>query len=81
MDKQYKRYLAAFVLGMVGFIIILGAVGGLEYGDFTYGQAIARGIVGLLIMAAGIPVSGDLPEIREQIAERRKEVIMHEHYK
>ena len=81
MDKQDKRYLAAFALGMVGFIIILGAVGGLECDDFTYGQAIARGIVGLLIMAAGIPVSGDLPEIREQIADRRKEVIMHEHYK
>ena len=61
MDKQDKRYLAAFALGMVGFIIILGAVGGLECDSITYGQAIARGIVGLLIMAAGIPVSGDLP--------------------
>ena len=59
MDKQDKRYLAAFALGMVGFIIILGAVGCLECDDFTYGQAIARGIVGLLIMAAGVPVSGD----------------------
>ena len=65
MDKQDKRYLAAFTLGMVGFIIILGAVGGLECDDFTYGQAIARGIVGLLIMAAGIPVSGDLPSKRK----------------
>ena len=60
MDKQDKRYLAAFALGMVGFIIILGAVGGLAYSDFTFGQAIARGIVGLLIMAAGVPVSGDM---------------------
>ena len=61
MNKQDKRYIAAFVLGMVGFIIVLGAVGGLECDDFTYGQAIARSVVGLLIMAAGIPVSGDLP--------------------
>ena len=65
MDKQDKRYLAAFTLGMVGFIIILGAVGGLEYSDFTFGQAIARGIVGLLIMAAGVPVSGDLTSKRK----------------
>ena len=65
MDKQDKRYLAAFTLGMVGFIIILGAVGGLECDDFTFGQAIARSVVGLLIMAAGVPVSGDLPSKRK----------------
>lgn len=72
MTKQDKRYIAAFVLGMVGFIVILGAVGGLEYGDFTFGQATARGIVGLLIMAAGIPVSGDLPELLDDLSEKKK---------
>ena len=63
MDKQDKRYLAAFALGMVGFIIILGAVGGLECDDFTYGQAAVRAAIGVLIMAAGIPVSGDMDEL------------------
>lgn len=60
MTKQDKRYIAAFVLGMVGFLVILGAVGGLEYGDFTFGQAIVRGFIGILLMAVSLPISGDI---------------------
>ncbi len=61
MDKQDIRYTIAAVLFLVGFLLIVGAVGGLECDDFTYGQAAVRAAIGALIMTAGIPVSGDLP--------------------
>ena len=72
MDKQDIRYMIAFALGIIGFMVALGSVGGLEYGDLTYGQAIAQGVVGLLIMAAAVPASGDLPDIMQELSDKRK---------
>ena len=82
MDKQDIRYIISFGLIILGLAFWFGAVSKMEYEGFiTAGEFIARTIIGIVLVVAAVVVSGDLPEIREQIAERRKEVIMHEHYK
>ena len=82
MDKQDIRYIISFGLIILGLALWFGAVSKMEFEGFiTAAEFIARTIIGIVLVVAAVVVSGDLPEIREQIAEKRKEVIMHEHYK
>lgn len=60
-----KRYIAAGILMTVGLFIVACAVGGMDYGDLTIGQAAVRSVVGLLLMAAAMPVSGDISNERK----------------
>ena len=72
MDKQDIRYIISFGLIILGLALWFGAVSKMEYEGFiTAGEFIARTIIGIVLIVAAVFVSGDLPEIREQIAEKR----------
>ena len=73
MDKQDIRYIISFGLIILGLALWFGAVSKMEYEGFiTAAEFIARTIIGILLVVAAVVVSGDLPEIREQIAERNR---------
>lgn len=70
MDKQDIRYIISFGLIILGLALWFGAVAKMEFEGFiTAGEFIARTIIGIVLVVAAVVVSGDLPEIREQIAE------------
>lgn len=73
MDKQDKRYLAAFVLIILGAACWFGAVSKMEYEGFiSAGEFIARVIIGIVLIVVAVIVSGDMDELLEQLAEKRK---------
>ena len=55
-----KRYIIAAVLMVLGLILTAGAVSGSEYGDLSFKDSIVYGIVGAALLAASVPISGDL---------------------
>lgn len=55
-----KRYIIAAVLMLLGFLTIAGAVSGAEYGDLSFKDSIVYGIVGVALLVASVPISGDL---------------------
>lgn len=55
-----KRYIAAVILGVIGFMLMLGAVGSMEYGEIGEREAIIRAGIGIALALAAAPVSGDL---------------------
>ena len=54
-----KRYIAAVILGIIGFLLMLGAVGSMEFGEISEREAMIRGIIGMAILLVSAPVSGD----------------------
>ena len=73
MDKQDIRYLIAFGLMCLGFLLILGTYGKYEFdGYISPAEFIGKIFAGLALMAAALPVSGDLDELLEQLSEKRK---------
>ena len=66
-----KREVIAAVMLFLGLLICLGAVGTLDFMGADVGagdmrSAVIRGLIGLALMVAAIPVSGDC---REEIDE------------
>lgn len=55
-----KRYIIAAVLMVLGLILTAGAVSGSEYGDLSFKDSIVYGIVGVALLFAAVPISGDL---------------------
>lgn len=55
-----KRSIIAAVLMILGLILTAGAVSGSEYGDLSFKDSIVYGIVGAALLAASVPISGDL---------------------
>lgn len=55
-----KRYLLAAVLVTIGFLVLIGAVGSLEYGSIGLDEMFVRAGVGFALIVAAFPVSGDL---------------------
>lgn len=59
-----KRYIAAVILGTIGFLFLLGAVGSLEFGEIGEREAMVRGIIGMALLLVSAPVSGDIKRDR-----------------
>lgn len=55
-----KRSIIAAVLMVLGLILTAGAVSGSEYGDLSFKDSFVYGIVGVALIAAAVPVSGDI---------------------
>ena len=55
-----KRSITAAVLMVLGLILTAGAVSGSEYGDLSFKDSIVYGIVGVALLFAAVPISGDL---------------------
>ena len=73
MDKQDIRYTAASVLFIIGFLLIVGTFGKYEFNGFIDpGEFLSKITVGLLMIGAALPVSGDMDELFEQTSEKRK---------
>lgn len=53
------RYIIAAVLGIIGFLLIAGAVGSLEQGLIGIGETILRAVLGIALVLVAVPVSGD----------------------
>ena len=66
-----RRYIAAVILGTIGFLLLLGAVGSMEYGEIGEREAMIRGIIGMALLLVSAPVSGDMEKKNLQ-NERRK---------
>lgn len=56
-----KRYLLAAVLFTIGFLLLIGAVGSLECGEIGYKETFVRCSIGMVLIFAAFPVSGNLP--------------------
>ncbi len=59
-DKLTIREKIAAVMSVVGFLIALGAAGQAEFSAIWADEYYTRSGIGLLLMFASIPVSGDL---------------------
>lgn len=55
-----KRYIAAGVIGAIGFLICLSAVSQAEFDGIFVEEFAARSVVGILLMAVSLPISGDI---------------------
>ena len=55
-----KRYIIAGALIIVGLLLIFGAAGEADFSGGFEREFIARAAVGLLLIFAAVPVSGDL---------------------
>lgn len=56
-----KRHVAAVVLFVAGFILCYGTVGDSEFHNVWTSLHTVKCVIGLLLWAAVIPVSGDVP--------------------
>lgn len=56
---ENKRYIAAAILGIIGFMLMLGAVGSMEFGEISEREALIRAGIGMAFLLAAVPVSGD----------------------
>ena len=73
MSMQDIRYLAAGALLFFGFLLMVGTLGKLEFDGFIEpAEFLAKTAIGIAMMAASVPVSGDMDEIVEEISEQRK---------
>ena len=72
-DKLTVREGIAFVMGVIGFVLLLGTVGEYEFSGFMESsEFLMRTGIGLALLFGSIPVSGDLDELLEQISEKKK---------
>lgn len=55
-----KRYIAAGIIGAIGFLICLSAVSQAEFDGIFVEEFAARSAVGILLMFASVPLSGDI---------------------
>ena len=55
-----KREIAAGIIGAIGFLVCLSAVGQAEYDGIFVEEFAARSVVGILLMFASVPLSGDI---------------------
>ena len=56
-----KRYIIAFILLALGLVLVVGTFGKYEFDGFIDpAEFIGKTALGLLMMAAAVPVSGDL---------------------
>lgn len=55
------RQMIAAAMAVVGALLLFGAVGALEFGGvIPAGEFIARSAIGIALIGAAVPVSGDL---------------------
>lgn len=54
--------LAAFIIGSIGFLLVLGAVGQAEFDAIFAAEFYIRSGIGLLLMFAALPLCGDYEE-------------------
>lgn len=55
-----KREIAAGIVGAIGFLVCLSAVGQAEYDGIFIEEFAARSVIGILLMFASVPLSGDI---------------------
>lgn len=55
-----KRYIVAAIFGILGFLLFAGAVGSMEFDDKGFGDVFVNILIGAALLAASVPVSGDL---------------------
>ena len=55
-----KRYIAAGIVGTIGFLLMISAVSLADFGELPIGDFAARSVFGILLMAASLPISGDI---------------------
>lgn len=55
-----KRYIIAAILGILGFLTIAGAVGSMEFDNLSGKDVFVNILVGIALLFAAVPVSGDL---------------------
>lgn len=57
-----KREIAAGIVGAIGFLFCLSAVGQAEYDGIFVEEFALRSAVGILLMFAAVPLSGDVDD-------------------
>lgn len=57
-----KRQVVAGVMLIVGILLIIGTLGAAEFNDDFGREFLSRTIIGLALVFAAIPISGDLTE-------------------
>ena len=55
-----KREIVAAIIGTIGFLVCLSAVGQAEFDGIFVEEFAARSAIGILLMFASIPISGDI---------------------
>ena len=55
-----KREIAAGIVGALGFLLMLSAVSLADFGELSVGEFATRAVVGILLMAVSLPISGDI---------------------
>lgn len=55
-----KRQIIAAIVGTIGFLVCFSAVGQAEYDGIFVEEFAARSVVGILLMFAAVPLSGDI---------------------
>ncbi|HCD70887.1 MAG TPA: hypothetical protein DEQ68_09715 [Ruminococcaceae bacterium] len=66
-----KRYIIAAILGILGFLTIAGAVGSMEFDDKDFGDVFVNILVGIALLFAAVPVSGDMNRNNDDEKENR----------
>lgn len=54
--------LAAFIVGSIGFLLVVGAVGQAEFESIVAAEFYIRSGIGLLMMFAALPLWGEFEE-------------------
>ena len=68
-----KRQTTAAVMFLIGFMLVVGTFGEYDFNGFIDpNEFLRKTVTGLALMAAAIPVSGELDELYEQPSEKRK---------
>ena len=57
-----KRQVIAAIVGVIGFLFCLSAVSQAEFDGIFVEEFAARSVVGILLMFAAVPLSGDIDE-------------------
>lgn len=57
-----KREIAAGIIGAIGFLICLSAVSQAEFDGIFVEEFAARSVIGVLLMFAAVPLSGDVDD-------------------
>ena len=55
-----KRQIAAAIVGAIGFVVCLSAVSQAEFDGIYVEEFAARSVIGILLMFASVPLSGDI---------------------
>ena len=55
-----KREIAAGIIGAIGFLVCFSAVGQAEFDGIFVEDFAARSVIGILLMFASVPLSGDI---------------------